>query len=104
DIGVPPRWLTPRLFEVGSVGLVQFASPASAHDRRFEFEAARPDSERCMREFECDEIQPLAPPISSRFSILLVLGLGLSLGSTLAVFLYWHRRRLWRGALDAPES
>jgi hypothetical protein len=91
---MPAPWLKPRLFEVGSVRVVQFANPASAHDRKFELEDERPDKETCAKGLDCEEIHPLATaafrfvstPLAAAFSVLAV-----------CVACYPFRRRVWGG-------
>jgi hypothetical protein len=92
--GVPASWLEPRLFEVGSARVVQFASPASDHDNQFQLEDARPDNEKCEKELDCTEIHPLATaafrvvgtPLAAAFTVLAV-----------CVACYPLRRRVWGG-------
>ena len=91
--GAPAAWLKPRVFEVGSVRTVQFASPDSYHDAQFELEDLRIDKKNCQDEFKCDEIHPLATAAFRNVSIPAAAGF-----SVLAVCAacYPVRRRLWR--------
>ena len=92
--GAPAPWLPPRLFEVGSARVVQFASLASPHDKQFEFEDDRRDKKKCEEALECEEIHPLATaafrsvntPLAGAFSVLAV-----------CVAYYLFRRRVWGG-------
>jgi hypothetical protein len=92
--GVPAAWPQPRLFEVGSVRVVQFASPASDHDKQFQLEDVRPDNETCEKALDCAEIHPLATaafrvvstPLAAALSVLAV-----------CVACYPFRRRVWGG-------
>lgn len=90
----PAPWLQPRLFEVGSARVVQFASPASFHDKQFELEYARPDNKKCVEALDCEEIHLLATaafrfvstPLAAALSVLAV-----------CVAYYPFRRRVWGG-------
>jgi hypothetical protein len=78
--GAPAAWLKPRMFEVGSVRAVQFASPDSSHDAQFELDDTRTDNEQCQNGLKCEEIHPLATaafrnvsiPLAVAFSVLAV--------------------------------
>ncbi len=67
--GVPVAWMKPRMFEVGSVRTVQFASPDSLHDAQFELEDARDDNKTCQKTLGCEEIHPLATAAFRNVSI-----------------------------------
>ena len=94
--GAPAAWLRPRMFEVGSVRAVQFATPDPSHDTQYELENTRTDNETCQKRFECEEIHPLATatfrnvsiPVAAAFSVLAVCAAS-----------YPFRRRVW-GRID----
>ncbi|TMJ94922.1 MAG: hypothetical protein E6G77_21775 [Alphaproteobacteria bacterium] len=105
--GAPAAWLKPRMFEVGSVRAVQFASPDSSHDAQFELDDTRTDNEQCQKGLECEEIHPLATaafrnvsiPVAAAFSVLAV-----------CAACYPLRRRVWsrfdslmKGSNSYPE-
>jgi hypothetical protein len=93
---VHASWLTPRLFEVGTARVVQFASPQSDHDRQFKLETDRRDHDDCKNDLGCDEIHSLATAAFRVVSNPLAIALSfLAVG----VACYPARRRVW-GALD----
>ena len=67
--GAPAAWLKPRMFEVGSVRAVQFASPVSSQDAQFELDDTRTDNEQCQKGLECEENHPLATAAFRNVSI-----------------------------------
>jgi hypothetical protein len=78
--GAPAAWLTPRIFEVGTARVFQFASRGS-HDEQSESEDQRSDRKKCDEDaLTCDEIHPLAmatfrkvsPPFAAAFSIVAI--------------------------------
>ena len=92
----PASWLQPRLFEVGSAHLVQFASPNSDQDKQVG-RSPPPEDNDCKQALDCKEIHAVATPAFRFVSAPLAVALSVL---ALGVAYYPFRRRVW-GEIDS---